>query len=1105
MVDGVLCFRRVFAIFAGNCELLMTMRKLFFSLILGVMPLCMVAENLKEGPWFDCNVNGINRLPARATSYSYADQGAALTCDRDASRIKSLNGTWKFSFSPAVEEAVTGFWKEGYDVSSWNDMPVPSCWEMQGYGYPIYRNTKYPFPFNPPYICRDNPVGSYVRTFTVPSDWKGGRVILHFGGVYSGHQVWVNGKEIGYSEDSCLPSEFDITDALKYGDNTLAVRVFKWTDGSYLEDADHWRMAGIHREVMLLWRPDVAIYDFGVRTKLDQEYKDAQLWIRPVIDVRGGADTKGWKVEARLYDPSGAAVEGKMEIYADEILSEKYPQRDNVHYPLLQQEVKNPLKWTAETPVLYTLVLSLLDEESNVVEARSCKVGFRDVRIEGQQMLVNGVPVKLYGVNRHDHSEFGGKAVTREEMEADIRLMKQFNFNSIRTCHYPNDPYIYDLCDEYGLYVMDEANLETHAVGGRITNDYTWVTAFMERMTRMVMRDRNHPSVVIWSLGNESGCGPNHAAMSGWVKDFDPTRPVHYEGAQGQPEHPLYKPLKRKSKVVFTSEMQKVEKTDVPPVSLPAIRKGVPNPSDPEYVDIISRMYPRIDDLEAMALNPMLDRPIYMCEYAHSMGNSTGSMKDYWDLIRKYDNLLGGHIWDWKDQGIAAVNAGGVKYWKYGGDFEPEGEGNDGNFLINGVVFPDCTPKPAMYTCKYVYQPVEFTSESPDTYVITLKNRNFHRSTEGYYYTWTLKDEKGVLQSGRFDAPVAGPGESVKAVVPVKRFSRKPGMTYLLDVQAHEGVELPYAAAGHVNSSEQFVLSKVEPAAAAVKGRKPVMSGNDDAVIVTAGKVEVRIDKATGYLSGYSVSGKQMLKQPFAPNFWRAEIDNDWRGWKPSHYLAYWKDADERMEGQTSLTVSAEDAEVMVKAVKTIDKAVLLLTYTVSPSGAVTVSYDIKMADDVLEPLRIGLQGQVAGEYDNITYFGRGPQENYSDRNDGIFLGTWTASVEDMMTQYVYPQENGNRTDVRWISLADNGGRGLKVHGAQPLSISVWNTTQEALYQANHIGEASALEDSYVLNLDLVQAGVGGTDSWSQRARPYDPYRLLEKRYTYSFTISPLR
>ena len=1080
------------------------MKKTILFLILSLAPVCMIAENLSEGPWYDYYVNGVNRLPARATSYSFADTQAALSCDRDLARVSSLNGTWKFQFAPSTQEAPMDFWKEGFDVSGWDDMPVPSCWEMQGYGYPIYRNTIYPFPHKPPYILRDNPVGSYVRTFTVPSDWKGGRVILHFGGVYSGHQVWVNGEQVGYSEDSCLPSEFDITDLLKDGENTLAVRVFKWTDGSYLEDADHWRMSGIHREVMLLWRPDVAIYDFGLRTKLDAEYEDAQLWIRPVIDVCNGADTKKWKVSASLYDPAGAAVGQKMEIYVDEILSEKYPQRDNVHFPLLKQDVENPQKWTAETPVLYTLVLSLLDAEGREVEARSCKVGFRDVRIKGQQLLVNGVPVKLYGVNRHDHSETGGKAVTREEMEADIRLMKQFNFNSIRTCHYPNDPYIYDLCDRYGLYVMDEANLETHAVGGLLSNDYRWVGAFMERVTRMVMRDRNHPSVVIWSLGNESGTGPNHAAMAGWVKDFDPTRPVHYEGSQGQPEHPLYKPLKRRSKIVYTSEMQKVKKTAEAPKSMPVIVFKRSNPTDPEFVDIISRMYPRIEDLEAMALDTIHTRPIYMCEYAHSMGNSTGSMKGYWDVIRRHDCLLGGHIWDWKDQGVEAVNSNGVKYWKYGGDFEPEGEPNDGNFLINGVVFPDGTPKPAMFTCKYVYQPIEFASQDPDTYQVTLKNRNFHISTAGYSYSWVLKDEKGVIQNGVFEAPVIAPGESATVTIPVRKFTKKPGMTYMLDVFAHEASVLPYAEAGHVNSSEQFVLSEVPAVQKKAAGKAPAISESENAVTVTAGKVTVTIDRKTGYLAGYSVSGRQMLKKSFAPNFWRAELDNDWRGWKPSHYLAYWKDAPQLLENQTALNTYVRDNEAVITVTKQTDKAALELEYTVAADGRLTVGYFIKIADDVLEPMRIGLQGQISRETDNITYFGRGPQENYSDRNDGIFLGRWKTSVEDMMTQYVYPQENGNRTDVLWMSLTDDKGRGILIEGMQPLSVSAWNTTQEELHKAAHIGEASLLDGAFVLNVDLAQMGVGGTDSWTAAARPYDPYRLLEKEYRYGFVVSPL-
>ncbi|MBR6731510.1 MAG: DUF4981 domain-containing protein [Bacteroidales bacterium] len=1085
------------------------MKRTLFFLCSLVCCILAGAQTLSEGPWYNHYVNGINRLPARATSYSFDDEAKALDGNREASRMVSLNGTWKFKLVEDVPQAPLDFFNEGYDVTAWDDIKVPSCWEMQGFGYPIYTNTTYPFPYRPPYICRDNPVGSYVRTFTVPQEWKGGRVILHFGGVYSGHQVWVNGKEVGYSEDSCLPSEFDITDLVKEGDNTLAVRVFKWTDGSYLEDADHWRMSGIHREVLLLYQPQVAICDFGVRTKLDSDYKNAALWVRPVIAMDPDADVRNWNVVGRLYDPSGAKVGDDMMITAAEIYHEKYPQRDNVHYPLLEQKVENPLLWTAETPNLYTLVLSLYDAEGSLVEARSTKVGFREVKISGQQFLVNGVPVKLYGVNRHDHSEYGGKSVTREEMEADIRLMKQFNFNSIRTCHYPNDPYIYDLCDKYGLYVMDEANLETHGVGGQISNEPTWVSSFMERATRMVIRDRNHPSVVFWSLGNESGVGPNHAAMAGWIEDYDPTRPIHYEGAQGQPEHELYKPHSRKARIVFTSEKQEVKATKEEPKSLPPIARHDKsgNPTDPKFVDLISRMYPRIELLERMALDPNHDRPIYMCEYAHSMGNSTGAMKDYWDLIRKHDNLLGGHIWDWKDQGLARVDANGVKNWGYGGDYEKTSDVNSGNFCINGVVAPDCTPKPAMYVCKYVYQPVEFTAVDLPSYKIALKNRNFHMSTGRYTYSWVIRDEKTVLQKGTFDAPVLAPGESAEIVIPAKKVTFKPGAVYMLEVYAHEGVELPYADAAHVHSSEQFVLSEREaPAPVQAKGRTPEISENIAAYVITAGKVTVTIDKTTGYLAGYQDGGRQMLKAQMTPNFWRAELDNDWRGWKPSHYLRVWKTAPEKLS-EPQIVTSAEGSAAVVSVSRILDggKAELSLKYMMYPDGRLNVSYDIQIAESVLEPLRIGLQTQIAGELDNLSYFGRGPQENYSDRNDGIFLGLWNTTPAGMMYQYVYPQENGNRTDVRWISCADDKGRGLVFLGTQPLSVSAWNTTQAELQDAMHIGEPAVLTDSFVLNVDLVQTGVGGTDSWSQRARPYDNVRLLDKHYSYDFWLSPVK
>ena len=1041
-------------------------------------------------PWNDHHVNGINRLPARATSYSYPDEQSALAYDREASRIHLLNGMWKFHFAEDESLAPKDFHSAGYDCSAWDEIPVPSCWEMQGYGYPIYTNIQYPFPFNPPFIDRDNPVGSYVHTFKVPSEWKGGRVILHFGGVYSGHQVWVNGTEVGYSEDSCLPSEFDITGYVREGDNTLAVRVFKWTDGSYLEDADHWRMSGIHREVMLLHRPDVAIQDFGVRTILDSDYRDARLQIRPSMAVSKGASTEGMTLSAVLYDAQGKTVGERMSVAVDDILAEQYPQRDNVYYPIIEQNVENPLKWTAETPNLYTLVLSL-HKDGECIEARSTRVGFRDVRVDGQRLLVNGVPVKLYGVNRHDHNQFTGKTVTREDMEADIRLMKQNNFNSVRTAHYPNDPYLYDLCDEYGMYVVEEANLETHHVGGMLSNDAEWVQSFLERMTRMVMRDRNHPSVIIWSLGNESGTGPGHAAMAGWVKDFDPTRPVHYEGAQGQPMHPEYVPIRS---VAYTSEEVAVGgESDLQIVGA--------NPNDPAFVDIVSRMYPTIDELAAMAVNPDIDRPILMCEYAHSMGNSTGSMDEYWDLIRSHESLLGGHIWDWMDQGIARTDAQGRHNWGYGGDYERPEDHNDGNFLINGVVFPDRTPKPALHVCRYVYQPLTF--ELKDGFRIKVKNRNFFDDSSRYSYSWTLKDETGLLQKGQLEIPVIAPGESSVVTVPVRDFKRRPGAVYMLEVSAHENSDLPYAEAGFVCASEQFVIEGPSETASQVRGRTPEIRETSDSYMLTSGKTVARIDKSSGLLSGYEASGEQMIASAFRPNFWRAATDNDRRGWKTEELLGVWKNP---VVEKVSVSASPVDNDAVVTSeISYAGNTIIYIRYIMAPDGSLDVACEISIDENMPEPLRIGLQGQIDSRYGQVTYFGRGPWENYADRNAGVFLGTYKAPVEEMMTSYVYPQENGNRTDVRWFTLTDNKGRGIQVIGSKPLNMSVWNTTQESLDAARHIGEEKILDGSFVLNIDSVQTGVGGTDTWSIKARPEVHHRLLGKYYTYSFTIRPVK
>ena len=1173
------------------------------------------AATAADGWDADQHVNALRRLPARATSYSYKTPQDALAGDRARSRMMPLDGVWKFRFAEDAAQSPEGFWQPGADLGDWDEIEVPSCREMQGYGYPIYTNIPYPFEFRPPSITRDNPTGCYVRKFTVPRSWEGDRVVLHFGGVYSGYYVWVNGTLAGYAEDSCLPSEFDVTGLLRPGENTLAVKVFKWTDGSYLEDADHWRMAGIHREVYLAAKPDVAIGDFGVRTLLDGDMRDALLQIRPTIDLREGTPAAGWHLRAQLYAPDGTPKGREMGLPVEEILSEAYPQRDNVYFALMEQRIAAPEKWSAENPALYTLVLTLRNDDEQVAESRSCKVGFRDVRLRGREMLVNGVPVKLYGVNRHDHDQYTGKTVTREGMEQDVRLMKLLNFNSVRTSHYPNDPYFYELCDRYGLYVIDEANIESHGSGGKLSNDPEWAVPFLERVSRMVVRDRNHPSIVMWSLGNESGCGPAHAAAAGWAKDYDPTRLIHYEGAQGQPASPLYVPLRRTSAAVFTSAAPADGKPGTPQQP-----QDGGNPTDPAYVDIVSRMYPTVGELERMALNPRIDRPVLMCEYAHSMGNSTGGLNDYWTVIRSHEGLLGGHIWDWAEQGLVkkdtcqrtywayggdfepagehhdaafccngivnpdrtlkpaaleckyvfqpigftaddlaagrvvvhnrnffsptdrydftweiSTDKGGLNdywtvirshegllgghiwdwaeqglvkkdtcqrtYWAYGGDFEPAGEHHDAAFCCNGIVNPDRTLKPAALECKYVFQPIGFTADDLAAGRVVVHNRNFFSPTDRYDFTWEISTDKGVLQRGSFDVPTTPAGKSAPATVGFRPFEPEPGAEYLLRVQAREKRATPYAGAGHIAAQEQFGLPFYKAPAHKPAAGRAAVSQDGERIVLSAAGVRAEIDRRSGYLVSYTVRGKALVCDTLRPNFWRASTDNDWRGWRVGQIAGCWKEMPGRIRTEG---IRIDEAAGTVHVEKGVPDSVrLTLVYTLDGTGALAVSYDLQIAGQLPEPLRAGLRTRVPNTLGRMAYFGKGPQENYSDRSCGALLGLYRGTPGDFMHDYITPQENGNRCAVRWLTLTEGNGRGIQIAGDSPLSMSVWDCTQEALDRARHVTEVERLPDALTVNIDCVQAGVGGTDTWSLNARPSEQYRLLAKRYAYKFTLLP--
>jgi beta-galactosidase len=1091
------------------------MKKLFIL----VLSLCATTLFAQNNSWEDPAYIAKNKLPGRATSYSYKSADDALNCDRETSRMISLNGIWKFNFVEKEEDRPLDFYKQ--DVSDWDDIEVPSNWEMKGYGTPIYVNAGYPFrpelpaeaqkdPIawykknyvvpeglsteelyrrfyadvasklvpEPPFITRDNPVGSYVRSFTIPEDWNNKKIVLHFGGVSSAMFVYVNEQKVGYSQGSRLPAEFDITEFVKAGENKVAVQVFRWCDGSYLEDQDHWRMSGIHREVLVMAQPKVAIEDFFVRTRLDANYQDALLQIRPTITRGTGVDTKGWTLEAELYSPQNNRVlQAPITKNVDAIIYEGYPQRDNVYFGLLEEKITGPELWSAENPTLYTVVLSLKDADENVVEARSAKIGFREVETKNGQLYVNGKSIKLYGVNRHDHDHLGGKSLTREDMENDVLLMKRFNFNAVRTSHYPNDPYFYDMCDKCGLYVLDEANIETHGLMGYLTNQSEWHMAFQDRVVRMVERDKNHPSIIGWSLGNESGTGPNHAAAAGWVKDFDPTRFIHYEGAQGQPEHPDY--------TAYGSDAFR--------------KKGrTANPTDPLWVDVISRMYANLEDMEALAKSPYISRPIMECEYAHAMGNSLGNFQEYWDLMHSYPNLIGGFIWDWIDQGVLTSDENGKEFFAYGGDFGDQP--NDNNFCMNGVIASDRTPKPQTWEAKYVMQPVQITAVDLENGLVRMLNRfNFDNLNE-YKVSWTLNEDATEIQSGVLEGLSLNPGANKVVEIPFAAIKPKANAEYWLRISVQLKEDKNWAKAGHELAKQQFKLPiQTEVTAKEINADNITFDESDEQIVVSGKNFQAIIGKKSGLIESYQQGGKQVITSALKPYFWRPLTDNDERGWKVQQSIAIWKDLPGMLTVK-NLNADASSANIAVKlAYKELS---LALNYSFTNEGTVNVKFDLAIPEEMPEPIRVGMNMGVSTDLQQMSFYGKGPFENYSDRNGAAEIDIYQGSVDDFYYNYTKPQESSNHTCVRWLALTNNNS-GLMVLGETPLQTSVWPYTAENIYEAQHPTELEKA-DALTVNISHKMAGVGGNDSWSINARPINKYRLLEKAYSYEFKLVPL-
>lgn len=1039
-------------------------------------------------PWEDPSIDGINRQAAHATAYSYSNIEDALAGDREKSgRWLSLNGYWDFKYSPMPADTPALFYKGR--VKGWDRIIVPSSMEMQGYGKPIYKSAVYPFrPVNPPYMpTTDNSVGNYQRTFTIPENWKGMNITLHFGGVSSGFKVWLNGKFLGYGEDSFLPSEFNITPYLQPGENVLSVQVIRWTDGYFLEDQDQWRLSGIHREVMLMAEPKIRIADFFYQTKLDKDYKDAMFELRPRIENLTGEAIHGYQLDVQLYDKHNKPVfEKPLEKSVESIINEIYPRLGNVKFDLMEAKVKNPEKWSTEEPNLYTLTIALKDTTGHILEVKSCKVGFRSIEFSktDSKLLINGKVTYLYGVNMPDHDPIKGKALSRADLERDLQNVKKFNFNLVRCSHYPKDPYFYDLCDKYGIMVIDEANLETHGLGSKLSNDPTWAGAYMDRMTRMVMRDKNHPSIIIWSLGNEAGEGPNHAAMAGWTHDFDITRPVHYEPAQGTPQAEGYIPPDDPRYPATNDHSHRLQ-----------------NPIDQPYVDIVSRMYPGLFTAGLLANQKNGDhRPIFFVEYSHAMGNSNGNLKEFWDIWRSTPRIIGGAIWEYKDQGLLKKDKNGVPYYAYGGDF---GEKYYDNFTIKGIAAPDGRPKPAMYECKHVFQPADCELIDTVKQLIHIKNWNSVRSLIDYQVMLQLRED-GKIVMKKMIPSVNLPAMHDTTLSLAKYLpALKSGHEYLADIHFLQMEDEPWAPKGYEVAEDQFALTGLPAVKATFKSAASAdLNETTDSYQIAGKNFRITISKKNGALVSYLSKGQEQIFAPLLPRFTRPLTDNDKRGWKAYKKLKPWYRDLVKLDDISAKKLANGLVEVRSDYKIIGDSVSVYVKYLVNNQGIVKVNYNFNPAKGLPNVPKIGMQCGIRGADENITWYGRGLYENYIDRRTGSEAGIYSMPLKDFNEPYVVPQETGNRTDVRWMFLGDKSSNGLLVVADSLLSMNAWPYTQRNIETAKHTDDLKNA-GFITLNIDLKQMGVGGNDSWSDVGAPELKYQIPAKHYQYSFYLLP--
>ncbi len=1006
--------------------------------------------------WEQPEVFAINKLPSRASLTPYATVEEAQERG-ESSFVCSIGGEWKFCWTATPEARPEAFWALEYDDSAWGTMPVPGNWEVEGYGVPIYTNVTYPYPLNPPFIPHhDNPTGCYRHNFELPEAWAGRRIILHFESGLAAMHVWLNGKEVGYSEGTKTAVEFDITEHVVAGDNLLAIEGYRWADGTYLEDQDFWRLSGFDRDVKIYSVDKVRIGDMFVRASLDNYYINGELEADVVVESVADTNFVG-SVELKLLDKEGAEVlafSRKVAVGAGQ--SRKV---------LLRGDVAKVEHWSHETPTLYTVVATLLDSEGRIVEATSCRTGFREVEIRDGQLLLNGKHIMIHGVNIHEHNPATGHVVTRELMLKDIATMKQFNINAVRTSHYPQPTLWYDLCDEYGILLVDEANIEAHGCGTGYADNFPnyhpshreeWKGTHHDRIAAMVERDKNHPSVIIWSMGNESSDGEVYTENYKWIKERDKTRPVQFEQAFGGPN-----------------------------------------------TDIVCPMYPSIEQMQRYADRENPKKPYIMCEFAHAMGNSTGNFREYFDIMEGKPHMQGGFIWDWVDQGLDAEGRDGRHYWGYGGDFGAWMYTHDENFCCNGLVLPDRTPHPGLYEVKKVYQYINFELANLEEGRLRVHNDHLYNNLSEYAMRYeVLLDGKAITQGliPAIDCRAGSYGDVILSLPTMESDGE-----YLLNLFAYQSAEHPLIPEGHLVASEQIALKGEYRYPAALPEGKIEVEKADNWLAAFVGDTGVLFNTSNGRLERFVSGGRNLMVQLPEPWFWRAPTDNDW-GEGLQRTANVWRTNRGRI---IDSSVEVLEDRVVVRSVRELVDAPSLFStvYTFQADGSlrVEVSWERK-GEFVPELPRLGMRLIMAQKYTNFTFYGRGPWENYSDRKESALLGIYEQTTDEQLFPYVRPQESGNKTDVRWMELTNDEGVGIRIEGLQPLSVSAMPYRSEDLdpgltKKQMHYSDIEPRRE-VVVQVDFAQRGLGGDNSWGMS--PHDPYRLTGDSYSYGYIIRPI-